>query len=927
MFGPYGAPQPPTGNLYGGAPQAAPAGPYGMAPTGGSPYGAPAPGPYGGPPTAPTSMGPTPPSMAPQPGYGQPQGPYSTPMPGGPYGGPAMQPPFGGPQGGGFMQQPQYGFGQQPPYSAPGNSVTVAAGAAQYGQQPFGTGPRQAEPVEEVKRVQFHMNNGYEFSLSIAIPHGALIPRTEWIQDKDVNACQACGAQFTMFNRRHHCRRCGRVYCNSCCSKPFDANGENGDRLCKLCRIVLTATNSPLNPLECDVRPYLEDTTLSNYLLTNDYVMIAEYIRLIQNCLRNNESRTCLMQYRPQLIQKAVELLSYATRIIVESASRQQYITLQPNVSQMNVLSAKDASTLVTHSLGLLVNFTASANKQFAQFLVYMHEIDVIGTVIALLTPEVDLVKQELAIWVLRNITSVPECTPRIVEHPLFIPGVARLLGTTVRATSEFILSLIGNIALSAPDYAPRLIPVTGIRDVIEEKQIFNSVVHNIDTSSRVTQCMAMRLLGIYSKNGHTKDLVIGAHVHRKIVAELKLRVAEYMRADSFVADAALKYVRVEAAQDPMRSVNEAYFMSGACFALSCILELYDEDVSHGIIDDLFSVPNVMMYIFKSISNDSGYTCVESSYLIRVLITAYMEYTLKHIIADDQLKNDFMRHIVIVLDRPFVLSQVTDNCKAILAKLEEDDKHKIAEEIQNRLKGIGPTGTVTIDLNSAIQSNYAGADMQEVELRQQNQGGPFMLPNNQPSMTGNPYGAPQVSNPYAPGGIQRQPGPFGNFGQNPGDLSDMPGQNQPGPYGVPPSNQPMVQMNSYGSSQPQTGPYGSQPQGPYSAPPTSNPYAPTQSSGPGPYGATGTMNPYGAPPQQNSSPYGVPQQQPGPYGVSNQPNPYGAPPPQTGGPFGMPAPAANPYSAAPQVTNPYGVAPNSNPYGAGPYGFQNQQLE
>eukprot|EP00758_Cryptobia_borreli_P015043 Tbor_TRINITY_DN5983_c1_g4::TRINITY_DN5983_c1_g4_i1::g.18652::m.18652 len=47
------------------------------------------------------------------------------------------------------------------------------------------------------------------------------IPREKWIPDNRVVECMAteCRQQFSFFNRRHHCRVCGKIYCASCCSE------------------------------------------------------------------------------------------------------------------------------------------------------------------------------------------------------------------------------------------------------------------------------------------------------------------------------------------------------------------------------------------------------------------------------------------------------------------------------------------------------------------------------------------------------------------------------------------------------------------------------------------------------------------------------------------------------------------------------------
>lgn len=41
-----------------------------------------------------------------------------------------------------------------------------------------------------------------------------------WQDDLAVSACFLCHSHYTFFNRRHHCRKCGRVVCASCSDRP-----------------------------------------------------------------------------------------------------------------------------------------------------------------------------------------------------------------------------------------------------------------------------------------------------------------------------------------------------------------------------------------------------------------------------------------------------------------------------------------------------------------------------------------------------------------------------------------------------------------------------------------------------------------------------------------------------------------------------------
>ena len=40
-----------------------------------------------------------------------------------------------------------------------------------------------------------------------------------WVPDTDVTGCSNCQSKFRMFRRRHHCRRCGLVFCGSCAGR------------------------------------------------------------------------------------------------------------------------------------------------------------------------------------------------------------------------------------------------------------------------------------------------------------------------------------------------------------------------------------------------------------------------------------------------------------------------------------------------------------------------------------------------------------------------------------------------------------------------------------------------------------------------------------------------------------------------------------
>jgi hypothetical protein len=48
-----------------------------------------------------------------------------------------------------------------------------------------------------------------------------LLPKKpdQWIKDDDVKRCYSCNIKFSMWIRKHHCRSCGRIFCDSCCNE------------------------------------------------------------------------------------------------------------------------------------------------------------------------------------------------------------------------------------------------------------------------------------------------------------------------------------------------------------------------------------------------------------------------------------------------------------------------------------------------------------------------------------------------------------------------------------------------------------------------------------------------------------------------------------------------------------------------------------
>jgi hypothetical protein len=66
--------------------------------------------------------------------------------------------------------------------------------------------------------------------------------KAEWTKDSEQSSCSGCEKGFTLKRRKHHCRHCGGLFCNDCCSTKFKRSLAVGDgdatkavRVCNLC--------------------------------------------------------------------------------------------------------------------------------------------------------------------------------------------------------------------------------------------------------------------------------------------------------------------------------------------------------------------------------------------------------------------------------------------------------------------------------------------------------------------------------------------------------------------------------------------------------------------------------------------------------------------------------------------------------------------
>ncbi|OAF69037.1 hypothetical protein A3Q56_03244 [Intoshia linei] len=58
--------------------------------------------------------------------------------------------------------------------------------------------------------------------------------KAEWVEDDLIDNCLYCDKKFTLVLRKHHCRKCGKVFCNDCSPYRFVSHNKSV-RVCRAC--------------------------------------------------------------------------------------------------------------------------------------------------------------------------------------------------------------------------------------------------------------------------------------------------------------------------------------------------------------------------------------------------------------------------------------------------------------------------------------------------------------------------------------------------------------------------------------------------------------------------------------------------------------------------------------------------------------------
>eukprot|EP00013_Stygamoeba_regulata_P008829 CAMPEP_0177682020 /NCGR_PEP_ID=MMETSP0447-20121125/31034_1 /TAXON_ID=0 /ORGANISM="Stygamoeba regulata, Strain BSH-02190019" /LENGTH=559 /DNA_ID=CAMNT_0019191491 /DNA_START=142 /DNA_END=1821 /DNA_ORIENTATION=+ len=137
-----------------------------------------------------------------------------------------------------------------PPLTLLHAAAVDGGGPQTFALPPIGS-PTPATPPPSRRRGHdgvFNLNDPQlgspEYNKPVAGVGTVTSPPPRWAKDSSVTECAQCEAVFTVFNRKHHCRHCGLIFCSVCSSQSCAIpkfGMEKPVRVCDRCYALLTA--------------------------------------------------------------------------------------------------------------------------------------------------------------------------------------------------------------------------------------------------------------------------------------------------------------------------------------------------------------------------------------------------------------------------------------------------------------------------------------------------------------------------------------------------------------------------------------------------------------------------------------------------------------------------------------------------------------
>lgn len=103
-----------------------------------------------------------------------------------------------------------------------------------------------------------------------------------WAQDDDYTNCTSCTIGFSLFTRKHHCRKCGKIFCKKCLNEYL----ENNQKI-NICNNCITIDNNTNNDILNDYNKIKNELKITKEIL-DKYLNKTQIITQTQSTQTSN---------------------------------------------------------------------------------------------------------------------------------------------------------------------------------------------------------------------------------------------------------------------------------------------------------------------------------------------------------------------------------------------------------------------------------------------------------------------------------------------------------------------------------------------------------------------------------------------------------------------------------------------------------------
>lgn len=127
----------------------------------------------------------------------------------------------------------------------------------------------------------------------------ANVLRDFWMPDDSCRVCYDCDSQFTVFNRRHHCRLCGRIFCAKCTSNFVPVSFDDSRNMQEECDRKIRVCNYCFKQWEHDLAASSIGVSTSTLVLSDSFSTASLTSTQSSGTASSNATATGLGQYSP----------------------------------------------------------------------------------------------------------------------------------------------------------------------------------------------------------------------------------------------------------------------------------------------------------------------------------------------------------------------------------------------------------------------------------------------------------------------------------------------------------------------------------------------------------------------------------------------------------------------------------------------------